>query len=65
MDWNAAGTPLTSLGSRLKEGKDNWSVTMKVDSSYLAVSEDEERQILGIAQRKLDEFSPVLRLDIC
>ena len=64
VDWDAAGKALTSLESRLDNDKDHWSITMKVDSLYLAISEDEEREILDVARRKLERFSPVLRLDI-
>lgn len=64
IDWNAVETALTSLESRLEEGKDQWSVTVKVDSSYLSISSDEERQILEVSMQKLDKFSAVLQPDI-
>lgn len=63
VDWDAAGIALTSLESRLKEGKDHWGVTMKVNSSY-AISQDEERRILEVLKQKLEKFSTVLQLDI-
>ena len=63
-DWDAAGVALTSIKSRLDSEKDHWSVTIKVDSSYLAIFEDEERRILGVAGQKLERFSDILRLDI-
>ena len=63
VDWGAAGTALTSLESRLSREKDHWSVTVAVNSSHLAISEDEEQQILDVAGRKLERFSSVLRLD--
>lgn len=64
IDWDAAGVALTSLESRLDSEKDHWGVTMKVDSSYLAISEDEERRILDVAGHKLERFAAVLQLDI-
>lgn len=64
VDWDAAGTALTSLESRLDDGKDHWGITMKVDSLYLAISEDEERRILDIAGKKLERFTAVLQLDV-
>lgn len=63
VDWDAVGMSLTSLKSRLEEGKDNWSATMKVDSSYLSISEEEERRILDFAEKKLKTFSAALQLD--
>ena len=65
VDWEAAGKALASLESRLDKGKDHSNVTMKVDSSYLVISEDEERRILDVARRKLGRFVSVLQLDIC
>ena len=65
IDWGAAGMALTSLESRLDSDKDHWSVTVGVDSSHLAISEDEERRIFDVAGQKLERFSSVLRLDIC
>jgi len=65
VDWDAAGAALTSLESRLDEGKDHWSIAVKVDSSYLSICEDEERRILEILKQKLERFSAVLQLDIC
>lgn len=56
---------LTSLESRLEEGKDHWNVAMKVDSSYLTISENEKRRILGALKQKLERFSAVLQLDVC
>lgn len=55
---------LTSLESRLDKDKDRWSITMRVDSSYLAVSEEEERQILDVAGQRLERFATALRLDV-
>jgi len=63
VDWGATGTALTSLESRLSRDKDNWSVTVAVNSFHLAISEDEERRILDVAGQKLERFSSVLRLD--
>jgi len=63
VDWDAAGTALASLEPRLDEGKDHWSINVKVDSSYLPISEDEERRILDVAGQKLKRFSAVLHLD--
>jgi hypothetical protein len=63
VDWDAAGMALISLKSQLEAGKDNWSVTMRVDSSYLTISGDEEQRILDIAEKKLKKFSAALRLD--
>jgi hypothetical protein len=63
VDWDAAGMALISLKSQLEDGKDNWSVTMRVDSSYPTISRDEEQRILDIAEKKLKTFSAVLRLD--
>ena len=65
VDWDAAGTALASLESRLDKDKDHWNVTMKVDSSYLAISEDEERRILDVAGKKLERFAAVLQLGTC
>ena len=65
VDWGAAGEALASLESRLDKDRDHWNVTMKVDSSYLVISEDEERSILDVARRKLGRFVAVLQLDIC
>ena len=65
VDWDAAGTALASLESRLDKDKDNWSVAMKVDSSYLAISEDEERRIFDVTGEKLEKFAAVLQLDTC
>jgi len=64
VDWDAAEMALASLESRVDSDKDHWSITMKVDSSYLAISEDEERRILDVAGQKLERFAAVLRLDI-
>lgn len=64
IDWDAAGVALTSLESRLDSDKDHWSVVMKVDSSYLAIPEDEKRRILDVAGQKLERFAAVLQLDI-
>lgn len=64
IDWDAAGTALASLESRLEEGKDHWSVTIEVDPSYLSISEDEERRIREALMQKLERFSAVLQLDI-
>jgi hypothetical protein len=63
-DWDAVEMALTSLKSRLEEGKDQWNVSVMVDSSYLSIPEDEERQILEVLKQKLDKFSAVLQLDI-
>lgn len=65
VDWDAAGTALASLESRLDKDKDHWNVTMKVDSSYLTISKDEERRILDVSGQKLERFTTVLQLDIC
>ena len=65
VDWGAAEVALASLESRLDNDKDHWDVTMKVDSSYLAISEDEEQRILHLAGQKLERFVAVLQLDIC
>ena len=65
VDWDATGKALASLESRLDRDKDHWNVTMKVDSSYLVISEDEERHILDVARRKLGRFVDVLQLDTC
>ena len=64
VDWDAAGIALASLESRLDNDRDQWSVAVRVDSSYLAISEDEERRILDVARQKLERFSSVLRLDV-
>ncbi|KAF9647174.1 hypothetical protein BDM02DRAFT_3117413 [Thelephora ganbajun] len=64
VDWDAVAVSLASLESRLDNNKDNWVVAMKVDSSYLPISGEEERQILDVAGQKLERFSAVLRLDI-
>ena len=64
VDWGAAGTALTSLESRLEEGKDHWSVIIKVDSSHLSISEDEQRRIVEVLEQRLERFSAVLQLDI-
>ena len=65
VDWDAAGKALASLESRLDKGKDHWDVTMRIDSSYLVISEEEERRILDVAGRKLGRFVGILQLDIC
>jgi hypothetical protein len=64
VDWDAAGAALTSLESRLDNDKDHWSITMKVDSSHLSVSEDEERRIPLVAGQRLERFAAILQLDI-
>jgi len=64
VDWDTAMMALTSLESRLDKDKDRWSITMRVDSSYLAVSEEEERQILDVAGQRLERFATALRLDV-
>ena len=64
VDWDAAGTALTSLESRLDNDKDHWCITIKVDSSYLAISEDEEQRVLDLAGKKLEKFSSALQLDV-
>ena len=64
VDWDGVGTALASLESRLEKDRDNWSITVDVDSSYLCFSRDEERRILGAAWQKLERFSSALQLDV-
>jgi len=65
VDWEATGIALISLESRLDNDKDNWSIMVRVNSSHLGISEEEERRILYVVGQKLERFSSVLRLDIC
>ena len=64
IDWDAAGMALATLESRLDKDTDHWSVVIKVDTAYLAISEDEERRILDVTRQKFGRFSSALRIDI-
>jgi hypothetical protein len=64
IDWNAAGTALATLESRLDNDMDHWSVMMRVNTAYFAISEDEERRILDVTGQKFGRFSSALRIDI-
>ena len=64
IDWDAAGMALATLESRLNDDMDHWSVVIKVDTAYLAISEAEERRIMDVTGQKFERFSSALRIDI-
>lgn len=64
IDWDAAGTALATLESRLIDDVDHWSIVMRVDTACLVISEDEERRILDVTGQKFGRFSSALRIDI-